>query len=100
MSKLRRCAIELCRAAAADPGYRRGHYAEHAIKLGYNVSYVRGSGPRGTWRADYTGPDMEAVELASSAWLAVDPEPLGIEKPSDPRRDLAAAELLEKGWTP
>lgn len=91
-------AIALCRAAAADPSYMAGDYNEHAIRLGYDVRYVRGQ--RGTWRADYEGSDTVAVELASHAWLAVDPEPLGIDSPNDPRRDEAAAKLLEQGWEP
>lgn len=91
-------AIALCRAAAAEPLYMKGDYNEWAIRLGYSVRYVRGQ--RGTASADYVGDDTEAVELASHAWLAVDPEPLGIEDVNDGRRDEAAAQLLEQGWEP
>lgn len=91
-------AIALCRAAAADPLYMKGHYAEFVMRLGYRVRHVRGR--RGTAQADYEGADMAAVEFASSAWLAVDPEPLGIEDVHDGRRDTAAAQLLEQGWNP
>ena len=91
-------AIAICRSVAADPDYGNGHVAEHAIRLGYDVHLVRGE-PGGVM-SDYEGSDMDAVELASEAWLRVDPEPLGIESPNDPRRDAAAADMLEKGWTP
>lgn len=90
-------AIALCRAVAADPRYMRGSYAEAAIRLGYDVHLCPGSTPI---TGDYAGADMEAVELASAAFLDIDPEPLGIEDVNDPRRELAAAELLEEGWTP
>jgi len=91
-------AIAICRAVAADPEAGRGHYAEAAIRLGYHLRRLRGR--PGSATADYIGRAAAAVELASAAWLAVDPDPLDISDPDDPRRDLAAADLLEKGWTP
>lgn len=42
----------------------------------------------------------EAIELASQAWLAVDPEPLGIEDPLDPKRELEAERMIRAGWCP
>ena len=97
MTKRQR-AIALCRRAAEHPLWMNGDYGQHAIALGYKVRLVRGEPGRAS--ADYEGRHMDAVELASHAWLAVDPEPLGIEGPHDPRRDEAAAQLLEKGWSP
>lgn len=90
-------AIRICRAAALDPEYMNGCYYQAAIRLGYQIKLVRGE--PGCWRADYEGRDARAVELASAAWLSVDPEPLGITSPLDGRRDEAAAKLLEEGYT-
>ena len=44
--------------------------------------------------------DSDAVELASLAWLAVDPEPLGISDPWDPLREAEAEAMIRTGWSP
>jgi hypothetical protein len=44
--------------------------------------------------------DSDAVELAASAWLAVDPEPLGITDPWDGTREAEAEAMLRCGWAP
>jgi hypothetical protein len=85
-------AITICREASKSAESAARHTAAIALALGYDVRKVADDKYGGDWE----GPDMEAVELAATAWLRVDPEPLGIETPHDPRRDAAAADLLEK----
>lgn len=88
--ELRDKAARICEAAAT-PETHAQNYAKTAADIGLDVKYDE---------KDDTGegPDMEAVEMAAQAWLEVDPEPLGIISPNDPRRDAAAAKMLREGW--
>lgn len=84
---LREKAILICLAASYSKAASARNYGETAYRLGMDVEEDDG---------DWYGPDMEAVEIAAVAWCRVDPEPLGIISPLDPRRDAAAAEALRR----
>ena len=85
-------AAAICRKASQSVAESAKHYAIHAQELGYAVEFEPNQ-----YGGNTTGPDTEAVELASIAWLKVDPEAHGIESVEDPRRDVLAAELIESG---
>jgi hypothetical protein len=91
-------AIAICRRAVEHPLTCAYDTPEHAIALGFDVRLVHGE--PGDVNAAYAGSDLPAVELAAHAWLTIDPEPLGIKSAHDPRREEAAAKLLEEGWSP